>query len=344
MKSFVLLSIALWLAYAPGVAYAAEPLRIDRVARELGLPPDALARIRDGEIVVFEPPPSSPRELAVALTFLVRRPMQDVLAAFRSAVDTRGDPQLRALRALRGSLDDFATVVLPSEEARRYLAAGPGDELNLSEDEIETFRGLVPDGAASRASETLRRMLFARYRAYVAQGLDGIAPYARSRGVARRPADEILSACDATPLLRAHAALVWELLHSYPRGKPPDLEERFYLVTYELDGRPNFTLRHRMEVPFDGGIAALERDFYVSHGYNTSQAIAGLIEVHDGTVVFYGNRVSTDQLAGLGSSLKQAIGRSVMARQLTAMFERSRACVAEDARCPAPLEGGVPDR
>jgi hypothetical protein len=111
----------------------------------------------------------------------------------------------------------------------------------------------------------------------------------------------------------------------YPRGKPAELEEKFYLLEYEHDGRPNYALRHRMAFPFSGGVVLVDRDFYVSHGYNTSQAISGLIPVPEGTLVFSRNRVSTDQVAGFGSSMKRSIGRSVMAKQLTEIFERSRA-------------------
>ena len=71
-------------------------------------------------------------------------------------------------------------------------------------------------------------------------------------------------------------------------------------------------------------IVVADREFYVSHGYNTSQSIAGLIPVPEGTVVFYRSRVSTDQVAGFGSSLKKGIGRGVMAKQLMEIFKRSR--------------------
>lgn len=41
-------------------------------------------------------------------------------------------------------------------------------------------------------------------------------------------------------------------------------------------------------------------------------------------MVVYRSRVSTDQVAGFGSSVKKGIGRNVMAKQLTDIFERSR--------------------
>ncbi|MCA1852538.1 MAG: hypothetical protein LC647_09135, partial [Beggiatoa sp.] len=124
-----------------------------------------------------------------------------------------------------------------------------------------------------------------------------------------------------------------QLLLSYPQGKPPGLEEHFYWLRYDLDGRPNYTLRHRLAMPVGEIFAVADREFYVSHGYNTSQAFAGLIPVREGTVVVYRSRVSTEQVAGFGSSIKKGIARSVMAKQLTDIFERSRDFFQ---RTPAP--------
>src|SRR5262249_49743356 len=130
---------------------------------------------------------------------------------------------------------------------------------------------------------------------------------------------------------------LWQLLLSYPRGKPPGLEEAFYCLRYDLDGRPNYTLRHRIALAFDGGVALVDRDFYVSHGYNTSQSISGLIPVSEGTLAFYGSRVSSDRVGGLGSSMKRTIGRSLMAKRLTEMFERTRASYEPGKISPAAL-------
>jgi hypothetical protein len=78
-------------------------------------------------------------------------------------------------------------------------------------------------------------------------------------------------------------------------------------------------------MPVGDSWAIADREFYVSHGYNTSQALAGLIPVPEGTLIVYASRVSTDQVAGFGSSVKKKIGRTVMATQLTGVFQRSRA-------------------
>lgn len=303
---------------------------IDQELADLNLPPDAAARIRRGEMVQSDPRESSEREMAVGLTFLVQQPVVDVLQAFRAAVDLKADPTLSASVPLRGpgTLADFAGLVLEPNgkaEARRYLAASPGDTLNLSVDEIRTFNALADtDGdPKAKVEEQLKRLLLARYQAYLGRGLAGIPAYER-RGGTCLPAVELQRASEAARLLKLHAPALQQLLLSYPAGKPAGLEEHWYWLRYELDGRPNYTLRHRVATLVREGFAVTDREFYVSHGYNTSQAFARFVPVPEGTMVVYRSRVSTDQVAGFGSSVKKGIGRTEMAKQLTRIFERSR--------------------
>ena len=333
------LGVGTLLVVLAGTAPAADRTDLDRMMREFGLSPESAARVRSGEIVESTPAASTERELAVGLTFLVQQPVGSVLGAFRAAADLKADNQLSAWAVIRGSLDDFASLTLPSDEAKRYLAARPGDTLNLSAGEIEAFDALASAAgdATSSAERQLKRSLFDRYGRYSTVGLDGIAPYARGGGRVRAPADELRAAAEGASLLDHYAPVLWQLLRSYPRGKPAELEERFYVLRYELDGRPNYTLRHRMVSPFSGGVALVDRDFYVSHGYNTSQAISGLVPVPEGTVIFYRSRVSTDQIGGMGSSMKRTIGRSVMAKQLTEIFRRTRASFERHEMSPAPV-------
>ncbi|MCW5891143.1 MAG: hypothetical protein KIT14_11415 [bacterium] len=319
------------------VRAAAAAADVEQALAFVGLSADAASRIRGGDIVLTDVAPASSHELAIGLAFLVERPLADVSADYRAALDMHVDAQVRALARVHGTLADFAGVALPADEAARYLAARPGDQLNLSADEIAAFQAAAAAGgnAHARAQQVLAQVLFERYRAYAAHGLDALAPYARAGGDVRRPSEELRAALAAGVLLRRYAPPVWQMLGAYPQGKPANLDERFYVVTYELNDRPNYALRHRLEVPFgDGGIVVVDRDFYVSHGYNTSQAVSGLIPVAEGTMVFYRDRVSTDQLRGFGSSLKQAVGRRVMASRLTAILQRSRACFQAATMCP----------
>jgi hypothetical protein len=305
----------------------ADALDVAQVVIDFGMPADAVTRIRSGEMLEADPTESSERELAVGLTFLVGQPIAVVLDSFRAAVDMRADRQLRAAFVIHGTTEDFAALDMPPDEAKRYLAAAPGDALNLSPAEIAALHALASAGGDPKANaeRQLKSLLLDRYRAYLANGISGIAPYARNGGL-RKPADELQAAAAASStLLSKYSPELASLLVTYPRAKPAKLEERFYLLRYDLDGRPNYTLRHRMVLPFNGGVSLIDRDFYVSRGYNTAQSTAGLIPVPEGTLVFYRSRVSTDQVSGLGGSVKRKIGRSVMAKQLTEIFQRSRA-------------------
>ena len=303
---------------------------VDQVVTDIGLAADAGGRLRHGEMVRSTPEESSEREMGVDLTFIVQQPLPVALAAFRAAVDLKADPQLSASVPIHGpgAPSDFASLALEpdgSAEADRYLAAGPGETLNLSGDEIQAFKGLAAagDGSKPEVEAQLKRLLLARYQAYLQRGLGGLAPYQRDRGPFE-PSGELRRASETALLLRQHAPALWQLLLSYPQGKPAGLEEQFYWLRYDLDGRPNYTLRHRMAMPIGEAFAVADREFYVSHGYNTSQAFAGLIPVPEGTLIVYRSRVSTDQVAGFGSSVKKGIGRGVMAKQLTEIFESSR--------------------
>ncbi|HXJ34591.1 MAG TPA: hypothetical protein VMS22_11220 [Candidatus Eisenbacteria bacterium] len=314
----------------PRIMMATGGFTVDRVTADINLPTDAVTRLRHGEMVHSDTEESSDRELGVGLTFLVQQPLAEVVKAFRTAIDLKADPQLSASAVIRGpgAPADFTSLVLEPDgaaEASRYLAASPGETLNLSRDEIRAFNALASagDDVKRRVEEELRLLLLARYQSYLQRGLGGMAAYERRDGPFE-PSGELRRASEAALLLEQHAPALQHVLLAYPVGKPPGLEEHFYWLRYDLDGRPNYTLRHRLAMPIGEIFVTADREFYVSHGYNTSQAFAGLIPVPEGTMVVYRSRVSTDQVAGFGSSVKKGIGRSVMSRQLTDIFERSR--------------------
>ena len=78
-----------------------------------------------------------------------------------------------------GTLADFAGVKLEpngEKEARRYLEAKPGEELNLDAKEIAAFRALKPAGgkvavSVEEVEALVRQTLLSRYQAYRAKGL-----------------------------------------------------------------------------------------------------------------------------------------------------------------------------
>ncbi len=69
------------------------------------------------------------------------------------------------------------------------------------------------------------------------------------------------------------------------------------------------------------------QEFYVGHSYNSLQIIIGAYHLEQGTLIFYGNRTSTDKVACIAGSLKRNIGREVMRKTVIEHYESIRRLV-----------------
>jgi len=295
-------------------------------------------RVRAGEIVQRTISEGSERELAFGMAFLVKAKPDKLAESYRKATVFDVVPQVKGhgLISGEGTLADFAGVALQpnaEKEARRYLDAQPGQELNLAAKEIAAFQARKATGGTSPAlvkevEQVLRQQLLARYQAYRAKGLVGIAPYERVKGAQRLVGDELLQAAKGSVFLAKYAPDFYDILLDYPAAakKAPvkNLEESFYWVNLELFGRPTFVLMHRMALHLGEVYVAVERQFYASHEYNAMQQLVTALPTQDGTLLLYAGRVSTDQVGGFGSSAKHPISRALAAPYLKDMFKSVR--------------------
>jgi hypothetical protein len=310
--------------------FAAEPPpTVAQLGAEIGLDADAIRRVLAGKLVESFPPETHPRDLAVGFVFLVKAPPREVAQAFRQRGDLGVDPNVLATHPITGAgAGDFDALRLSPhgvEEAKRYLDARPGDTLNLSDAEIAELHKLGPGAKVEQVEALLRRTLLARYTAYRASGLAGIAPYARANGTPRKPGDDLRRNTEQiSRLLQKYVPSFEAVLSHYPQDRPANLDETFGWIVYNLDDRPTLTLRHRLTLAVGDGLVAADRELYVSQGYNAMQAVGALLPVEGGTMVFYGAHTSTDRVEGFASASKHSIGRRVMAKQLEKLFERSR--------------------
>lgn len=300
---------------------------------DLGLSPDEVAQIEAGSLVRHAVQPASERELVAGLAFAVPvSPSELVKNAKRDLLD-RVDANTSAFAVLSapGSIADFAKLVLQPDaqkRARAYASAEPGGDLNLSPSELAAFRALGSGAAPAAVEPLVRSALLARVQAYRAQGLAGITPYARADGKTRSPADELRTATAASKKLAQYVPAAYQLLLSYPNGKPPGTEEIFRWSQFDAHGVPTLALTHVLLVPDGAAWIVVQRQFYMSTGYNAEQAVAAFLPSQaGGTVVVYANRTSTDQITGFGGGTKRAIGSEMLASQLESMFEKARAAV-----------------
>jgi hypothetical protein len=326
--------VALCGTTAPALAVPS----LDELMADFDFSKDDVQRVRNGELVKTTTKETSERELAAVMVFLVKAPAQKLLASLKGGPSSRYDSQIQAVTEISAEgtfVNPKAVVLQPGaeKETKRYLDAEPGDTLNLSMAEIASFAALKgagqPQAALPQVEDALRHLLLARYQAYHSQGLAGIAPYARGKDKQSQPADDLRRATEAAKGLKKYAPAFYDVLMNYPQSTPPGLTQQFFCIRYAMSGRPNFALRQRLAMPLEDAYVLADRDFYVSHEYNDTQAIGALLPVENGTVVVYLNRTTTDQLGGFGASAKQSIGRSMMAKQLSEIFEKARASLKQ---------------
>jgi hypothetical protein len=64
--------------------------------------------------------------------------------------------------------------------------------------------------------------------------------------------------------------------------------------------------------------------FYASSQYNSMLTLVGVIPYADASLVFAMNYTFTDQVTGMGASLRRSIARNLVASQLARQLEETR--------------------
>ena len=297
----------------------------DQVLTDAGLSASDQQNVTGGQFVDVSISGVSERDLSFATAFLIKTP-PDVLARQLVAGDfVTDDSEVQAFGELSGagSLADFAKLTLTDDEAGALTSARAGEDLNLSASEIAAFRSLA--GAAAPAVQAqLRRVLLARYQAYRASGLAGIAPYDRGSGRSSDPAADLRRAGQTTRDIHMHLPGFQKLLLGYPQATLPGTQERFYWLKSLIHDKMTYTLAHVLVAPDGAARVVARREYYVSTGYNAEQTLTGFLPVQGGTVAISTTHAFTDQVTGFGGSFKRGIGSKIMAGQMKKIYEAER--------------------
>ena len=322
---------------APGIAPAAETSVVNEVQDLLQISAEQRRRLVRGEVVSYSVTENSERELAVGFAMIVPVPMSEIADYLASGQliaqdDTISDFGAVPDEAPTGNLVGPRFSRGEREEAEGLLVASPGTRFNLSLAEIEALRTVrgsadssAKTAAAEIASDAYRRLLHQRLQAYRQGGLAAIAPYARTGGAVTDPVVDLrLAAADAERLARLGPEL-HEALLRYPAAQPPQMVNHFYWIKRRIQRRPHLSLLHRIVVAGSGSIIHVERYFYAGHSFNATEILTGAFAHRDGTLVFSINRVSTDEVLGVGNQLKRTIGRAQLRDDMRARLDRLRA-------------------
>jgi hypothetical protein len=329
-----LLSPALGLA----VSLSAQALpAAPEVLAALGIPPRQLADLDRGEIISQPDLESGEKELAMDAALYLPAPLPKVFGYLQRAEVEAIDSDITAHGEIPpgGGVDAFRRFALSAkqgEEVDGLLNAEPGDRFNLSAAEIASFKplreGLAGAGPEARAEAVSRRyqeILLGRWQDYRSRGLAGIAPYAHAEGIpAAEPAAELRASAESDKALARYYPGLEKVWLDYPAGLPAGVAEQFFWLNRKVEGRPTAILGHRLVQSSKGGAVIAIRHYYVGHSYNSINLVIGCLPYRDGTIVFYAQRTSTDQVAGMASGLKHSIGRERMKDQMVGRLESLR--------------------
>jgi hypothetical protein len=317
------------------LALAADPVKPDKpptaaeVLSEIGLPETDRKKVLAGELVESQIAPVSERDLPVAITFVARGATPDALASdIASGAVLSSNPQVKKSGPFRGAggLVDVSRIRLDERTGLMWAAATAGSGLNLSTAEIATFRSVDAANLGS-ATQQLQAMLVARFQAYKSSGLAGIAPY--DRGETRTDvAGDLRAASESLSKLKKYVPALEALLLSYPSGSVPGMQETFHWMDYDMGDGRTFVLSHGIVAPLGEARVVVQRQFYVSQGYDAEQAVAVVLPTTDGTVVIYRSHTFTDQVTTIGASDKKSAGRGILTKRLESAFEKQKSVAA----------------
>ena len=325
-----------WAADVPG-ADEAQALDVRHLS------PEQRRRLVAGDTISYQVLETGETELGAGVAMYLPVPLGRAAEVLTSPDIVLREPSITAsgpvaAGATAGTLAGFTFSPGEISEAQEAIDAAPGSRLNLAPPEIEAFRALkarlrgADRGAVLEAAASEWRTLFVqREQAFQAHGLDGVAPYARRSGVSDPAALLRIAAGDARIVAHVAPRLADSLLR-YPAEASATAISRFYWVKRQVQGRPTPILIHHLVDVGPALALYVERHIYVGHTYNASQILCAAVPYEGGVLVLSSNRVSTDQVAGLGGEMKRMIGRRQLRAEIVKRFDRIRAALA----APAP--------
>ena len=134
--------------------------------------------------------------------------------------------------------------------------------------------------------------------------------------------DDLRVSLESLSGLKKYAPNAFTAMAGYPSAQPAGTEDRVTWVQLTAHGAPTIVLTQGLVIPDGDGFLAMQRQFFVSEGFNAEQAVAGILPAQGGTIVIYVNHTSTDQVSGFGGSAKRSIGSKLMSSELQGIFTK----------------------
>ena len=327
-KCKVCCQLILTLALGTGFsAWAANLPSSEVLAQQRGISQQDLVSLNKGDIVYFDVAEGNEKELAAGVAMYLHGSPAKAAAFIKSKglVTIDSDVTVNEVIPVQATLESFNAFKLKagSDEAVSFLAAKPGSQFNLSTQEFQSLQTINPTQPEA-ASQAYQKILFQRWQAYRKAGLKGIAPYDRGNGTEANPEEELQIAAQSSIVLSRYFPELYKAWLNYPAVLPVGAEETFFLRNRQVENRPTAMLTHRVMLTTDAGELIVARQYYAGHSYNSNQLVIACLPYQDGSLVFFANRIFTDQVAGFGSHLKHSIGGEQARGEMTKLLKNMR--------------------
>jgi len=316
------------------VADAAKPPSVETVFERLGYSPEARDTLLQGGVVATDLKRTRDDQLIAAVAVLVKAPLATLAENVRLGHNIERDEATSAFGTLDGQAGaaQFAAAGYDEgdkAEIDRLVGVSADGTFNLSKREMASLqtalKAVEPDSgaAAEKASQAYQAVLTGRFQAYSEKGLDGIEDY--DAGSRLKPAEELRAAyAQAKPFLDEYFPGFSSALGAFPAAQSPDIDNGFYWMKRNVEGRPAFILVHQMVQAGDGFVLLSQRQYFVGHTYQSLQVIALALPFEGQTAVFYVNSAYTDKITGFFSGVAQSVGQGRTKDDLTEYFENAR--------------------
>jgi len=149
MRQLATFALVAVLVTLPSFTHATDdlPPSFDEVISLLKLDPSVKQRAMAGEIVMVDRDDSMDRELAIALVAVIKRPYDEVIDAVKGDRLFQFNEYILDFSQIEGppevaKFHELGYTISEADEMRTLLAVEPGEEFNLSAEEIARFQQL----------------------------------------------------------------------------------------------------------------------------------------------------------------------------------------------------------
>ncbi len=319
MKSTTTSVLALCLFLGSVPVLADQPPDIDELFRILGYTDTDKQAVLNGEIVSVDNKRLRDDQLVAAVAVPLETSLADVAAQLKQGRNIALNTATLSWGEIKtGDPADFADLTYEADEQgeiEALLEIEADDRFNFSSEEIAFLQEKLKDlsegepSSAEAAISAYREVLAGRAKAYMSNGLNGIANYDHG-GDPLTPADQLrVEEAEAQDFLSTHFPGFWKALSSFPNEQSPQVTSSIFWVKRRVQDRPCFILLHQLVSAGEGFVMVSQRQFYVGHNYESLQMFALALPREQGSMLFSVNSVFTNQVAGFFSGVAGSVGQ-----------------------------------